>query len=112
MRALPPQVFAFTRDSGLPNSIVHTSLLGARLDTVTALTFLGSGILAAILGSPSDDTLDLAISIAANAAPGPRRLLLSFAQGGFRASELSGVIFYVRAPSGYASVIGIGSHLI
>jgi hypothetical protein len=112
MRSSPPQVFAFVSDRGLPNSIVRTSVLGTRLHTVTALRFSGSGILATILGSPSADTLDVAISIAADAAPGPRALLLSSAQGGFSASELSGAVFYVLAPSGYTSAIGIGSHLI
>jgi hypothetical protein len=112
MRVAPPQALTFTRDSGLPNSVVHTSILGTRLDTVTALTFLGSGILAAIVGSPSDNTLDLVISIAANAAPGPRTLSLSFTTGGFSSSETSGPIFYVLAPSAYAGMIGIGSHLI
>jgi hypothetical protein len=112
MRSPPPRVFAFARNRGLPNSIVRTSVLGTGLQTVTALRFSGSGVLAVILGSLSADTLDVVISIAADAAPGPRALMLSSAQGGFSASELSGAVFYVLAPSVYASASGIGSHLI
>jgi hypothetical protein len=112
MRSMRPQVFAFSSDRGLPNSIVRTSILGAGLRTVTALRFSGSGVLAVILGSPSADTLDVAISIAADAAPGPRALMLSFLQGELSANEWSEAVFYVLTPSGYTSMSGIGSHLI
>ena len=111
MCSSPPRIVSFWNNQGLPGSVVLTSVVGTGFETVTELRFSGSGVLAQILCPPCADTIDLAISIAADAAPGPRAVLLLTARG-LIASGSSGALFYVLDPSGYTSASGIGSHLI
>jgi hypothetical protein len=91
---------------------VLTSIVGTNLETVTEVSFSGSGVRAQILRPPSANRVDVAISIAADAAPGPRAILLPATQGGTGEGQFSGALFYVLARSSYAGTGGIGSHLI
>ena len=109
MRSSWPQSFSFGTSRGRPGSVVRTSVLGPGVHTATALQFAGSGIVAAILGSPSPDMLDVVISIDGNAAPGRREALLSSAQDGAGSREFSAAAFDVMSPFAYGSTIGIGS---
>jgi len=110
MRASTPRIVCFTSNHGIPGTIVLTSVLGTGLETVTEVRFSGSGVRAQILSPPGVDRIDVAISIAADATPGPRLILLPATQSS--GSESSGVLFYVLARSSHASASGIGSHLI
>jgi hypothetical protein len=108
MRSSPPLIDSYSNNEGMPGSLVLTSFFGTGLETVMEVRFSGSGLLAQILRRQGVDTIDVAISIAADAALGPRGILLLTAQGLVDSKAL----FYVLAPSGYTRANGIGSHLI
>ena len=112
MRPSPPRIAHFANNRGVSGSVVLTSLVGTDLATVTEVRFSGSGVQARILRPPCADRIDVAISIAADAAPGPRALLLPAVPGGTSGSQVPGALFYVLPRSSYAGAGGIGSHLI
>ena len=109
MGAAPPQISALSRNWGAPNSTVRVSIHGAGLDGVTAIRFLGFGVVASSVAAASADRLLVDVSIAAYAPLGPRPLLLVLATGALNATD---AIFYVGAPFGSMSVQGIGGHLL
>jgi hypothetical protein len=116
MRSSAPRIVRFSNNRGMPGSVVLTSAVGTGLETVTEVLFSGSGVQALIIRPPRPDAIDVAISISADATPGPRTALLA-AGGGERSrgkgeSEASAAQFYVLAPSSYAGRSGIGSHLL
>lgn len=112
MRSSQPRVVFLVRNWGPPGSVVVTSVVGADPRKVASLGLSGSDVVATILGSPRADTLDVAITIAAGAAPGPRAVLFSSGESGLAPAGFAEATFYVVAPSGYAGARGIGSHLI
>lgn len=112
MRPSSPRIAYIANNRGVSGSLVSTSIVGVDLETVTEVRFSGSGVQARILRPPRADGIDVAISIAADAAPGPRALLLSAAPGGAVEGQSSGTLFHVLARSSYAGAGGIGSHLI
>jgi hypothetical protein len=112
MRPMPLRIVRFENGQGVSGSVVLASVVGTCLETVTEIRFSGSGIQAQILRPPSADRIDVAISIAADAAPGPRAIQLLATRGGKSESDPSGALFHVLARSGYTSASGIGSHLI
>jgi hypothetical protein len=112
MSSSPPRIIGFATDQGTPGSVVRTSIIGTGLETVTAVHLSGSGVSARILRPPRRDRIDVAISIAADAAPGPRAVRLSPARAGPKDREPVGVLFYVIAPTSYGTISGIGSHLL
>jgi hypothetical protein len=108
MRSPLPRIVSFWNNQGAPSSIVLAAVVGTGFESVTAVRFSGSGVMARILRPPSADTIVVAITIATDAAPGPRAILLRTAQGLIE----TGALFYVLAQSGYTSASGIGGHLI
>jgi hypothetical protein len=108
MRPSPPLIDSYSNYQGVPGSLVLTSFFGTGLETVMEVRFSGAGVRAHILGRQGADTIDVAISVAADAAFGPRGILLLTAEGLVDGKAL----FYVLAPSGYTRGNGIGSHLI
>ena len=105
-----PRLVRFANDRGVPGSVVHTRVHGTGLATLTGLVFSGAGVTAQLLGQPMADHADLAVTIAAGAAPGPRAAVLPEPDDGGRRN--TGVLFHVLARSSYAGAGGIGSHLI
>jgi hypothetical protein len=116
MRSSAPQIIRFSNNRGTRGSVVLTSAVGTGLEAVTEVRFSGSGVQALIIRPPRPDAIDVAISISADAAPGPRAALLAVGRGersgGKSESEASAAQFYVLAPSSYAGRSGIGSHLL
>jgi hypothetical protein len=116
MRSSAPQIMRFSNNRGMPGSVVLTSAVGISLEGVTEVRFSGSGVQALIIRPPRPDAIDVAISISADAAPGPRAALLAVGRGegsgGKSEIEASAAQFYVLAPSSYAGRSGIGSHLL
>lgn len=112
MRPLPLRIVCLENGQGVAGSAVLASIVGTGFDTVTEVRFSGSGVRAQVLRPPSADRIDVVISIAADAAPGPRAILLLADHGGVSGTDLSGALFYVLARSSYTSASGIGSHLI
>jgi len=101
------RIAALENDGGYPGSMVFSSVVGAGLDAVTRVRMSGAGVRVRIVRPPLPFLIAVAISVAADAAPGPRRLLLDTAHG-----SVESVFFHVLARSGYGHAGGIGSHLI
>ncbi len=104
-----PRIAALENDGGYPGSMVFSSVVGAGLDAVTRVRMSSAGIRVRIVRPPLPFLIAVAISVAADAAPGPRRLLLDTAYGSVESHD---VFFHVLARSGYGHAGGIGSHLI
>jgi len=112
MRPSLSWIGGFANNRGAPGSVVITSAIGTGLETIREIRFSGSGVLAQILRPPRADRIDVAISIAADAAPGPRAVVLPAIQGGATENEMLPAHFYVLARSSYGGMIGIGGQLI
>jgi hypothetical protein len=106
-----PRIVFFRNNRGLPGTVVGAAITGTGFEMVTEIRFSGSGVTASVVLLPSADTIDLTISVAADALPGPRVVELHTA-GGLIASEGAQAFFYVLGPAGYASASGIGTHLL
>jgi hypothetical protein len=111
MRPSPPRIVSLRDGAGVAGSVVVCSIIGTGLDTVTGVGFSGSGLVARMLLPPSAQTIVMAISIAADAAPGPRAVLLMSSHGAI-AGESGRPLFHVLTRSSYRGAGGIGSHLI
>jgi len=111
MRASPPRIVSLRDNAGVAGSVVVCSIIGTGLDTVTGVGFVGSGLIARMLYPPSVERMVVTVSIAADAIPGPRVVLLMTAQGTIIGGSGPNV-FHVLARAGYAGAGGIGSHLI
>src|SRR5262249_28022427 len=109
MRSPGPHVTRIENHRGTAGSVVFTSLFGTNLDGATEISLSGFGAVARMLRPPQTGKIELAIAIAADAAPGPRAILLGF--GGRRGASshrlLPDALFYVLAPSSYAGTSGI-----
>lgn len=103
-----PRIVSLQCNKGMPGSVVLTSVYGSGLERIIDIRLSGSGVDARILCPPSPRSIDAALSIAADATAGPRAIWLVSRSD----SIFTDVLFYVLAPSGYASASGIGSHLL
>ncbi|MCC6718650.1 MAG: hypothetical protein IT555_12265 [Acetobacteraceae bacterium] len=95
-----PFVSALAIDWGMPGTTIRTAAIGANLSAVTAVRFSGRGVTARVLAG-RETRLELAITIAPDAAPGPRVV---------QAAGLA--LFHVRAPGSAGGAFGIGAQLI
>ncbi len=112
MRPSVPWIGGFANNRGAPGSVVITSAIGTGLETIREIRFSGSGVLAQILSPPRADRIDVAISIAADAFPGPRAVVLPGIQSDPTENGRLPALFYVLARSSYGGMIGIGGQLI
>lgn len=106
---MPPRVASLSNGQGSPGSTVFCFVFGTGLEVVSRVSFSGSGLAARILRPPSAGTIALSVSIATDASPGSRRVLLTIEDGTVKSSP---ALFHVFARSNYAGTSGIGSHLI
>lgn len=104
-----PRIVALENGDGYPGSWVYSAIVGADLDAVTRVRMSGAGIHVYIVRRSLPSLIAVAVSVAADATPGPRRLLLDTAHGSVESHD---VFFRVLARSGYGHAGGIGSHLI
>jgi hypothetical protein len=109
MRQRRPRAFALAIDRGAPGSRIVTAIVGRRLEMVTAVRFLGSGLAATILRRPDPTAIAVAVSIAPDAMPGSRPILLLTSSGEIQPIQ---PLFYVMRLSSPMGISGIGSHLL
>lgn len=107
-----PRLEQIADDHAIPGTRLRTRLLGRDLATVTGVRFSGSGVAAELAGVPGDDAIEIAITVAGDALPGPRSLELSFVTDGRAQRRAQGVQFHVRPLTSFGDISGIGSHLI
>lgn len=91
---------------------MQLSVLGVGLDGASGVHITGGGVAARIVGPPTDRRVEIAVDIAADAAPGPRAVVVTVTRQGIRERVFADELFHVRAPGSHGGRSGIGSHLI
>lgn len=99
-------------DRGVPGAVVTAKVSGEGLRFVSDLSFSGAGVTAEVLRPAGDNAFDVTISVAADAALGPRAVEVEVSRNRKIVSEPAGVLFFVVSPASSQGVVGIGTHLI
>jgi len=89
----PAIISAMSPMSSLPGVTVDATITGAKLTGIKKADISGGGVVASLVGTPTDTAVTVHLVINPNAAPGPRTITLSKQSG-----AASAAVFSILAP--------------
>jgi hypothetical protein len=111
MPACSKDAIACSRNWGVRQSLVIATITGSALRQCESLGLSGDGVRMEVIGG-DDNSVDVAIEIAAGASLGPRMLIVEYALARLMLPDFFTVVEPTGMPSAGLEMRGIGSHLL